>query len=186
MNTSEDLPPVPAVVAQQTLIPGGKYSYQRLSLKGPTGRTWTRDMVVHPGAVLVVPVLDDGRIVMIRNYRVAVQQWVLELCAGTLDHTGESIASCAGRELEEETGYIAASLTQRGWFYTTPGLTDEKMFVVEARGLTKAQQKLEPDETIQVLIMSRAELADAVANGELLDGKSIAGLVKVFGSINDR
>lgn len=175
--------PVPAVVGRQMLVPGSKYAYQRLSLRGASGREWTRDVVVHPGAVVVVPVLDDGRVVMIRNYRVAVQAWVLELCAGTLDHTGESVTACAGRELEEETGYAATSLIERGWFYTTPGLTDEKMFVVEARGLSRTQQRLEPDETIVVEIMSRSELAQAIANGDLLDGKSIAGLVKVFGTI---
>jgi ADP-ribose pyrophosphatase len=135
-----------------------------------------REVVRHPGAVCIVPVLDDGRIVMIRNFRNAPEELVWEVCAGTLEKDEEP-AACAGRELIEETGYKAATITGLGWFYTTPGLTDERMHAFIATGLTHVGQALEEDESIRVEPLPAARVLGMIDSGELRDGKSIAAIL---------
>lgn len=166
---------LPIVTNREVLVGGKKYDYIRLEIETPRG-VFRREMVRHPGAVLVIPVLGDGRLVLIRNYRVTVERWLLEFCAGTID-SGEEPMACAGRELIEETGYRAGELVPLGWFYTTPGLTDERMYVFVARGVEHVGQKLEPDEMIEVLTLSPREVLERIKSGELIDGKSIAGLM---------
>lgn len=197
----------PVVIGRRTLVPGPKYSYDELTIRSAAGKERTRTVVTHPGAVVVVPVLDDGRLVLIRNFRVAVESagaWVLEFCAGTLDKPGEDPVACAGRELIEETGYSAAAVTPllradsggggsgdggwpsgAGYFYTTPGLTSERMYPFVATGLTDVGQALEEDETIDVVVMTPAEAWAAVdsaggcnggAGRTLMDAKSIVAL----------
>jgi 8-oxo-dGTP pyrophosphatase MutT (NUDIX family) len=166
----------PRVIGRQTLVESKKYSYDRLTVEDASGGTFTRDMVHHPGAVLVVPILGDGRLVLIRNYRICVEQWLLEFCAGTID-LNETPAQCAGRELVEETGYQAERLTPLGSFYTSPGVTDERMQVFAATELTQVGQKLEPDELIEVVQMTSADVMVQLEAGKLIDGKSIAGLL---------
>lgn len=195
----------PRVIGRRTLVPGLRYSYDELTVSNPPfaplagGRTGTRQVVTHPGAVVVVPILDDGRLVLIRNFRVAVESagaWVLEFCAGTLDHgPGEDPSDCAGRELIEETGYKAGRIIPLlagdesvpescGYFYTTPGLTSERMFPFAATGLTHVGQALEEFETIETLTMTPAEAWAAAESGgsggragrTLMDAKSIVAL----------
>jgi len=196
-------PAAPVVVSRSTLIPGPKYSYERLTIENPSGRRYDRDIVNHPGAVVVVALLDppDGRLVLIRNFRTAVEHagaWVLECCAGTLDKPGEDPADCAARELIEETGYRAAAIRplmptasgSAGYFYTTPGLTSERMFPFIATGLTHTGQALEEGETIDVVLMTPAQVAAAIdgprapvseggsggGNPPLIDAKSLVAL----------
>ena len=166
----------PRVVARQTIVRGKKYDYDRITIEDASGNTFTREMVRHPGAVLVIPVLGDGRMVLIRNYRVTVEQWLLEFCAGTID-LNESPEECAARELIEETGYRADRLMPLGSFFTTPGLTDERMHVFAALDLTQVGQRLEPDELIEVVTMTPADIMTQVEAGKLIDGKSIAGML---------
>jgi ADP-ribose pyrophosphatase len=186
----------PAVVGRKVLVPGVKYRYEELTVRGADGAERKRQVVAHPGAVVVVPVLDDGRLVLIRNFRVAVESagaWVLEFCAGTLDKPGEDPAVCAGRELIEETGYRASKVTpllegetpgSSGYFYTTPGLTSERMFPYAATGLTEVGQELEEDETIETVAMTAAEVWAAAERGgtggragrTLMDAKSVVAL----------
>lgn len=137
----------------------------------------TREVVRHPGAVVIVPVLRDGRIVLIRNFRIAVGEYTLECPAGTLG-VGEDPAVCAARELIEETGYQAESITGLGWFYTTPGLTDEKMHAFAATGLTEVGQRLEEDEDIQVVYVTEPEALRMIDSGELRDAKSMIAILK--------
>lgn len=145
---------------------------------------------------MVVPVLGDGRLVLIRNFRVAVEgsgAWVLEFCAGTLDVPGEDPAECAGRELVEECGYRAGTITAllgesrpggAGYFYTTPGLTSERMFPFLASDLTHVGQRLEENEVIETVAMTpRGAWAAVDAGGRsggsgrtLMDAKSIVAL----------
>jgi len=134
-----------------------------------------RDVVRHPGAVAVVPVADDGRLVLIRNFRVAVDQWLWELCAGKLE-PGEDPTSAAPRELEEETGLAAATITPIGRFFTSPGFADEVMHVFEARGLTPVARRLERGERIEVEALPIERVLEMVRSGEIRDGKTIAGL----------
>ena len=167
--------PIPEVLARETIVPGKKYDYDRLTVRTASVKTVQREMVRHPGAVVIVPILDDGRIVLIRNYRILVQKWLVECCAGTIEN-GDPPAETAARELIEETGYSTAKLTSLGYFYTTPGLTDEKMHPFVATGLTHVGQELEDDETIEVLSVAPAEAFALIERGEMVDAKSMLAL----------
>lgn len=163
-------------ITRETLHRGAKFDFERVSYRGPSGHTLRREVVRHPGAVVIVPILDDGRIALIRNFRIAVEQWVWELPAGTLG-AGEDPAHCAGRELIEETGYRAARITPLLAFRTTPGLTDERMHGFVATGLTHVGQSLEEDEMIEVRPVPADEALAMIERGELVDGKSIVALL---------
>jgi ADP-ribose pyrophosphatase len=147
-----------------------------LSWTDGAGRRVEREVVRHPGAVLVVPQLDDGRVVLIRNFRVAVDQALWELPAGSLG-PGEDPRRAAARELAEETGYVAEAVDPLGEFYTSPGFCDELMRVYCARGLRPAAQRLEPGEEIEVRVLPLAEALRMIDDGRIRDGKTIAGLL---------
>src|SRR6266436_3655618 len=118
----------------------------------PAGHETSREIVVHPGAVCVVARLGTDEVILIRQYRHAAGQELLEIPAGTL-HAGEDPVQCAFRELEEETGYLAAKMTERARFWTTPGFTTEFMYLYEATELTKTQIHPDEDEVIEVDIV---------------------------------
>jgi ADP-ribose pyrophosphatase len=145
----------------------------------PSGRQCRREIVVHPGAVCIVarPSVED--VILIRQYRHAAGQELLEIPAGTL-HDGEDPRECAIRELEEEAGYYAATMTERARFWTTPGFTTEFMYLYEAQDLTKTQVHPDEDEVIEVEIVSRSEALRLIREGRLRDAKSILGLLHIF------
>ena len=142
-----------------------------------SGKRLVREVVLHPGAVIILPVLKDGRIVMIRNLRHTVGQWLWELPAGTLEPP-EPPELCAGRELIEETGYQASDIEPFGWFYTSPGILTEKMYAFIAGGLTPGPQALEENETISVEPIAPDEIFRMIEANEIVDGKTIAVLLK--------
>jgi ADP-ribose pyrophosphatase len=149
-----------------------------------SGKTQQREVAVHPGAVIILPLLDDGRIVLIRNQRHTVNQELLELPAGTLEPP-EDPAVCAARELTEETGYTAGSITPFGWFYTSPGILTEKMYVFIATQLTLGQQDLEDNEQILPYPVTQSDALSLIRQNLIVDAKSIATLLKyvvAFGS----
>ena len=151
---------------------GAVFAVERVAFRDDQGRELVRDVVRHPGAVTVIPVLDDGRLVMIRNWRVTVADWLDEFCAGKLER-GEDPAAAAGRELEEETGYRASCIRKVGTFLTSPGFADERMHVYEARGLEAVPRRLEIGEQIEVSIRSEPELERMIAEGRMQDGKTL-------------
>jgi len=166
-------------VQRQLIHKGAKFSFERLTLTGTDGKPLTREVVRHPGAVVIVPILDEptGRkVVFIKNWRIAVEDWLVELPAGTLE-AGEDPAHCAARELEEETGYTAATIVPLGRFYTSPGLSDELMWAYAATGLKNVGQKLEPDERVVVHPIGVNEALAMIARAKLTDGKSIAAVL---------
>ena len=137
-----------------------------------TGEIVKRDVVLHPGAVVILPVLDRVRIVLLRNHRWVVGETLWEVPAGTLE-PGEPIEACAHRELEEETGYTAARMTPRGFLFASPGVIDEKLHLFIAEGLTPGPTRLEADEQIESVIVP---LQDAVAmclDGQIKDAKTV-------------
>ncbi len=140
------------------------------------GREELRQMVLHPGSVVVLPLLDDGRIVMIRNRRFAVNATLLELCAGTREGD-EDPALCAARELEEETGYRAHSITPLLSFYPSPGVTNERMYAFVARGLSQTQQHLDPSEQITVEPLALDDVLARIARNEIEDAKTIVSVL---------
>src|SRR5436309_1627786 len=143
----------------------------------PNGRETTREVVEHPGAVAIVPLHDDGRVVLVRQYRHAVGRSLLEIPAGTLDQGEESAEAAAARELQEETGYRAARLTPLATFYPAPGFATERMTVFLATGLTDGDQGQMEDENITVETIPLAELPALLARGELADAKTLVGLL---------
>lgn len=155
---------------------GRKFDFEMVNVRLPSGRTVEREVVGHPGAVVIVPLLDDNRIALIRNYRIALDATLFECPAGTLEPP-EPPESCASRELIEETGFRAATIIPLGWFYTTPGLTDEKMFAFVAKDLTPVGQDLQDDECITVSPVPVDEAFAMIDRGEIADAKSILSLL---------
>jgi ADP-ribose pyrophosphatase len=148
-----------------------------------SGRATTREVVEHPGAVAIVPLLPDGRVVLVRQYRHATGEALLELPAGTRDMPGETPATTAARELEEETGYHAAQLTPLLDFYTAPGFCTERMLVYLATGLSRGDQQLMDDEAIAIELVALDDVPALLARGGLRDAKTIAGLLAARASL---
>lgn len=142
----------------------------------PNGGLALREVVRHCGAVVILPLLPDGRIVLVRQHRYPTDEVLLELPAGKLD-PGESPADCARRELEEETGWRAEETRPLGCFYTSPGFTDEVLHAYLATGLESASDHTpDPDEAIEVVTMTVAEADAACVDGGIRDSKTIATL----------
>jgi ADP-ribose pyrophosphatase len=145
----------------------------------PAGYEASREIVVHPGAVCIVARPSPDEVILIRQYRHATGQELLEIPAGTL-HEGEDPVQCAFRELEEETGYRAANMVERARFWTTPGFTTEFMYLYEATDLTKTQISPDEDEVIEVDIVRRDEALQLIDNSRIQDAKSILGLLRIL------
>lgn len=139
------------------------------------GHDKTREVFLHPGSVVLLPFLDDGRVVLIRNERVSVRRPLIELAAGTMT-VGEPPIECARRELIEETGYETQRIEPLSAFFVGPGMTNERMHAFVARGLRHVGQRLEDDERIEVLVHTLDECLAMVRDGRIEDAKSIAVL----------
>jgi ADP-ribose pyrophosphatase len=136
-----------------------------------------KEVCVHPGAVVILPFLDDERILLIRNRRYTIGQILVELPAGGLER-GEDPINAAGRELVEETGYLANRLQRLKDFYTSPGILTEKMYAFAAYDLEKTGgQSLEDDEEIEVVPVAFADAVRMIRDGSIQDGKTIATLL---------
>jgi ADP-ribose pyrophosphatase len=145
----------------------------------PDGNQFERDVVHHPGAVVVVPVTDDGEVVLVRQYRAAIDRELLEIPAGKRDVADEPVELTAARELEEEVGMRAASMVKLAEFYNSPGFCDEHSFLFLATGLTGCATSFQGQEE-QHMTIERVPLDSVpalVASGELVDAKSIVGLL---------
>ncbi len=134
------------------------------------------EVVVHPGAAVILPVLEDGRVLLIHNQRVAVGQEMLELPAGTLDDR-EAPAACAVRELAEETGYRAGSLRPLTSFFTSPGILTERIHAFLATELTPGPTAHEAGEQIRLAPCALADALQAIHDGRICDGKTILTLL---------
>lgn len=163
---------------RRVLFKGAKFDFVELSIPAPGGATLRRQYVQHPGAVIILPILEgpEPTVVLIRNRRHAIPAELFELPAGTLEK-GEEPQKCAARELREETGFTAATISPLGWFYTSPGLSDEKMWAFVARGLTQVGQALEPDEHLTVHPTPATRALSMIQSGELVDAKSMLTLM---------
>lgn len=157
-----------------------KYEGRRITVKqdhimDPSGKTHIRDVVIHPGAVSIIAWSKPGEIVLIRQYRYATGEELLELPAGTMEK-GEDPITTAQRELEEETGYRAGRMKHQATYYTTPGFTNELMHLYEASDLKIGKQRLEEDEVIEIVLTPLDEAIQMAYNGKIKDAKTLVGL----------
>ncbi len=141
----------------------------------PNGRKAGREIIEHPGAVAAVPLLPDGRVVLIRQFRKPVEEIIYEIPAGKLE-SKEEPQRCMERELEEEIGYRAGELKKLISYYPSPGFSNEIIHLFLATGLEKKQQNLESDEFLEVVIMEFDEALQMVREGKIKDSKMIIGL----------
>ncbi len=158
--------------AAEEVLRAAKFTVERRRVvRG--GQRFDRHIVVHPGAAVILPLLDDGRVVLVENQRVSVGRALLELPAGTLEPPEPPIA-CAARELEEETGYRAARLRPLVEFLASPGICTERMHAFLAEGLAPGPQRLEPGEVCRPVVLEWDDLLGRVRDGAIEDGKTIA------------
>jgi ADP-ribose pyrophosphatase len=173
MSSRPDL--VETLVEPRTLLDGGFLTVRKDTVRLPDGATATREYIVHPGAVAVVPLLDDGRAVMVRQYRYPLQRLLLEFPAGKRD-PHETVLGCAMRELQEETGYRARQWARGGMFHNAAAYSTEGIEIWFARGLVAGDQRLDEGEFVEVVEMGDEHLAALARDGELTDAKTLIGL----------
>lgn len=162
-------------VGGTTLLEGGFLEVRRDDVLLPDGRHATREFIQHGGAVAVVPILDDGRLVLVRQYRYPVAKVLLEWPAGKRD-AGESTLACAMRELEEETGYTAGEWAYGGEIHNAAAYSSESIWIWFARGLLAGPQRLDPGEFVETVTLTEAELAAVDLHDGLPDVKTLIGL----------
>jgi ADP-ribose pyrophosphatase len=143
----------------------------------PNGNVTELEVIRHPGAAAVVPVAADGSVLLVRQYRYAAGGFLLEVPAGKLD-PGEAPRACAAREVEEETGHRPGRLDPLGHIWTTPGFTDERIWLFLARDLEPTRQDLQHDEVLSVVRLPLAEAVDRALDGDIRDGKSVCALLR--------
>jgi ADP-ribose pyrophosphatase len=160
----------------EVVFRGKRFNIERISATDSRGRQHTREVLRHPGAVVLLPLLDGDRVVMINNFRVSVGRTLLELPAGTVE-PNEPHDKTAARELIEETGYRAERIEPFHKFYASPGVMDEQMILYVATGLVEGAPEREAGEEIENRIMTWPEINEAIRKGDIVDGKSLVGLL---------
>lgn len=145
----------------------------------PNGVTVDLEVIRHPGAAAVVPIKDDGTVVLIRQFRHAAGGFIYEIPAGKLN-PGEEPLRCAERELEEEIGYRAGKFELLSSIFTAPGFTDEVIHIYRGTGLTKGRQQLDRDEVLEVVEMPLEHAVRMIQRGDIQDAKTIVGLQSAY------
>lgn len=163
-------------MASETLLVTSRFSVEEVARKTPDGQIRTRAVVRHPGAVTIIPMVDDQHVCLIRNFRVSVNQTLIELPAGTLEPP-EPPEQAAYRELQEETGYRAGTMRELHGFYLSPGILDERMQLFVAADLEAVGAAREPGEEIENLVVSWKDAMQLIVSREIQDAKTIVGLL---------
>lgn len=162
----------------ESMFKSRKFEVVRRMCEGRDGVPRAIDIVVHPGAVVVLPLVDDRRCLMLRQWRHALQKELWELPAGTLDVPGEPPELAAARELEEETGHVAGAIRYLCEFHPSPGILTELIRAYVATDLRKTEQHLEATERITVETVQLADALEMVRDGRVTDGKTIITLCR--------
>ena len=164
------------IVKSEVIFRGKVFNTIVNQIEYDSGNKAVREVAEHPGGAVVVPVTDDGKIVMVTQHRFPMNKVLLELPAGKLNKD-ENPFVCAVRELEEETGYKSENVTELGSIYTTPGYSTEKLWIYLAKNLNPGNHNREEGEYgMQVFEFSLDEIEKKINNGEIVDGKSICGI----------
>jgi ADP-ribose pyrophosphatase len=162
--------------SSRVLLEDKRFQVVEKNLVTPDGRQRVRRIIHHPGAVVLLPLLDDGRVCLIYNYRITAEERLIELPAGTLE-PNEAPLTAAHRELAEETGYRAGEMELLTTFYSSPGMMDEKMSLFVARQLQLGPTALDAGEEISPLLCTWDEALAMVREGRIQDAKTLAGLL---------
>ena len=172
----------PETALTSDLVFDGKLLRLRVdTVRLPDGRQASREVVEHRPAVVVVPIDGEDNVVLVRQFRYAVGESLLEAPAGGVEES-ETPLECARRELQEETGYLARSLESLGRFWTSPGFCDELMYAYVGRDLVPSALQPDPDEIIQTETVPLSSVVALIRNGEIQDAKTIAALLMATGS----
>jgi ADP-ribose pyrophosphatase len=161
---------------RRTLLTAGFFRVDELIRRDRGGVERTRRIVVHPGAAVILPLLDDGRVVLVRQFREAVGRELLELPAGKVDPQ-EDAATCARRELVEETGYVAGRVSGLCDFYTSPGILTEEIHAFVAEELTRTESQPEEDEDLTPVTMTLDETMQLIRERRIEDAKTLITLM---------
>lgn len=171
-----DTPPEEQQLRSDRVYSGQLVNLRVDDVRLPTGRETKREVVEHRGAVAMVPLLDDGRVILVRQWRYPVSEALLEIPAGTIED-GEKPPECAERELVEETGYAADTIKRLLSFYTTPGYTTESIDVFLCRDMHPKNASADEDENIQQVIVPWRQALQMATDGRITDGKTIAAIL---------
>lgn len=167
------------IVRSEMIYEGPVFGLRRDEVQEPSGLRVVREVITHPGSVVVLPILPDKRILLIRQYRHATRQYMWELVAGRID-AGEKPKEAALRELIEETGYRAKKVRVFLDVFPTPGFLEERMYILLAEGLTLGKAEPEEDERIEAKAFTRKEVQKMIASNTIRDAKTIAGVLYYF------
>ncbi len=164
------------ILKSQILYKGKVFDHQVDEIEYESGNKSIREIAIHPGGAVIVPIKDDGKIILVKQFRYPLQKTLIELPAGKLDK-GEDPLKCAARELEEETGYKAKEIEKLGQIYTAPGYCTEILHIYSAKGLASGNHHREEGEQgMEILELSLDEIEKMIANGEITDAKTIVGI----------
>ena len=161
----------------EDIFDGHLLHVKRDNVRLPNGKTAVREWIAHPGASAVIPLLPDGRVILVRQYRYPMQQITVEIPAGKLDVPGEDPLDCARRELKEETGYAAGRYEKLTTIATTVGFSDECIHLYAAEDLTPGEQCPDEDEFIHLVKLPLEEAYAMVRDGRIMDAKSVAAIL---------
>ena len=170
----EDL--IETKLESENIFDGNLLHIKKDKVKLPNGGEAYREWVKHPEAAAVIPLTDQGEIILVRQYRYPIDEVTLEIPAGKLDVSGEDPLECAKRELSEETGYTAQEYKFLSKLATSVGFSDEVIYIYAAKGLKAGTQHTDEDEFINVVKVPLAEAVEMVLDGRINDGKSVTAI----------
>lgn len=166
---------IPKIISTVQLLESPLFTVARSTIL-ENGTEYMRDIILHNGSAVIIPVFPDKTVALVRQYRHAAQKFLLELPAGSLEK-GETAEECAYREVIEEIGFAAGKIELLTEFYVSPGFLNEKMFVFLATELTEVGQNLDDDEFLQVERLSFPEIYQKISDGEFEDAKTMLSLI---------
>jgi ADP-ribose pyrophosphatase len=164
------------LLESEKIFKGAVFDVERDMLREDNGIEIIREVVRHPGGAGALPLFEDGRVALVKQYRHPARRELLEIPAGRIE-SGETPEMCAAREMEQETGFRAGRIEKLAEFYTTPGFCEEKLHVYLATDLTPSSQALDHDELVEIVYLPFAEAAQMLGRGEIEDSKTIIALL---------
>ena len=160
-------------LSENIIYEGNYLTFTNISVELPNGDISDRDIIKHPGACAIIPFIDNNKIILVEQFRKAIEKTILEIPAGKLDKTEDSL-TCAHRELEEETGYKAKNMTYLGAIATAPGFCNELIHLYKATDLYIGEKSCDEDEFTEVKTFTLEEVKSMVKSGEIIDTKTIS------------